>query len=266
MKKIFLPFLLLAMIFSGCRKIIDVDIDNATSQVVIEGKIVNQLADQTIKLSKSVALNEPSVYPKISGATVTVTDSRGNNYTFRETVSGTYVNRMTGVPGVTYHLKVLAEGQTYEASSTMPNRVPLDSIGVVKNSFFGEESLTAAAYLKDPAGETNYYHFTVFVNSLFIKRIYVNNDRLTNGNNLRVQFYYNTDDDGVEDLKSGDRVNVEMNCIDANIFDYWYSLSQQSGNGPNQGTTPSNPPSNLSNNALGYFSAQTTQRRVITVP
>ena len=47
--------------------------------------------------------------------------------------------------------------------------------------------------------------------------------------------------------------------------EYWFSLMQQQGNGPGGGTTPSNPPSNFDNNALGYFSAHTTQVKQIIV-
>ncbi|RYD74892.1 MAG: DUF4249 family protein [Sphingobacteriales bacterium] len=117
----------------------------------------------------------------------------------------------------------------------------------------------------DPANETNFYHFNLYVNNVFSKRVYVNNDRLTNGNKLRIQLYYESNDDDDDGLKTGDAVIVEMKGIDSNIFDYWYTLSQQSGRGPNQGTTPANPPSNISNGALGYFSAHTYQRQSITV-
>jgi len=57
-----------------------------------------------------------------------------------------------------------------------------------------------------------------------------------------------------------------MQCVDKKVFTYWYSLSQQGGNGFANSATPSNPTSNISNGALGYFSAHTVQHASVTVP
>ncbi|MFW0715785.1 DUF4249 domain-containing protein [Pedobacter sp. N23S346] len=264
MKRLFIYLLIATAGLTSCTKIIEIDTKNAEPQVVIEGKIVDRLVEQQILITKTVGYDEVGIYPKITGATVKVTDSRGNNYAFTEKSPGIYVNRMRGVYGVTYTMDVTAEGKNYQASSKMPNPVKLDSIGVVSNSFFGEERKTAAAFFVDPANQTNAYHFNLYVNGVFADRIFVENDRLTNGNNLRVQLFYeaNDNDDG---LKSGDTFSIEMEGIDSNIFNYWFALSQQDGRGPNQGTTPSNPTSNISNGALGYFSANTFQRMNATV-
>ncbi|UKT62956.1 DUF4249 domain-containing protein [Pedobacter mucosus] len=266
MKKPLIYLFLLSFCFSSCKKIISVDTDNAPPQLVIEGKITDKLIDQQIKITKTVNYSDVNVFPKVSNATVKVTDSRGNNYVFAETSPGIYTNRMRGIAGVTYTLSVLAEGNNYSASSKMPNNVPLDSIGVINNSFFGNVRKTAAAYLVDPINETNFYHFNLYVNDILSQRFYVSNDRLTNGNQLRIQLFFKANNDNDSDeLNTDDKIKVEMECIDSNIFDYWYALNEQSGRGPNQGTTPANPTSNISNNALGYFSAHTFQVLNVTV-
>jgi len=265
MKKLTLVITVLSIAFTSCKKIIEVDSNNAEPKIVIEGKINDQLIEQQILISKTVGYDEKGIYPKISGATVTVSDSFGFSYSFTEKQPGIYTRRMRGIVGATYNLSVSVEGKTFTASSKMPSLVKLDSIGVVSNSFFGNERKTAAAYLVDPANESNFYHFNLYVNNLFSRRIYVNNDRLTNGNKLRIQLFYEANDDDDEGLKSGDKITVEAEGIDSKIFDYWYALSQQSGRGPNQGTTPANPPSNISNDALGYFSANTYQKLSLDV-
>jgi len=252
------------VVFTSCKKIIDVKTDTASSVLVIEGSITDDLVNQQIKLTKSVALSSENVFPTVSGATVKVSDDFGNNYLFTETKPGYYINKMKGISGRKYTLTVNAEGKNYTASSTMPNKVKLDSLSIVNNSVFGSNRKTVAVHFKDPANEKNYYRFFMYINKRQVKNIYVNNDRLTNGNAIRIQLYYNSTDN-IEELKKGDVVDVEMLDIDSNVFDYWYSLSQQSDRGPNQGTTPSNPPSNLSNGALGYFSAQVYQTATITV-
>jgi hypothetical protein len=51
-----------------------------------------------------------------------------------------------------------------------------------------------------------------------------------------------------------------MRCIDKNVFEYFKQLS---GLDPTNGqpTAPTNPVSNISGGALGYFSAHTTQKK-----
>lgn len=262
--KNFILYIFFCLVFTSCRKIIDVNTNNAEPQLVIEGNISNRFAAQQIKISKSVGYDQLSNYPSVSGARVVVTDNRGNTYNFTESQPGLYVFGMRGTTGVTYTMQVNVEGKSYTAVSKMPAYVPMDSIGVVKNTFFGNENLNIAAFVSDPVNTENFYRFNLYVNDVLSDRIYVNNDRLTNGNKLRLQLYYEGAND--EDLKKGDKVAVDMECIDGNIFNYWYALSQQTGRGPNQGTTPSNPTSNISNGALGYFSAHTYQRLNITVP
>ncbi|WP_421938314.1 DUF4249 domain-containing protein [Pedobacter sp.] len=265
MKRLILYFALLLLSLGGCKKIIDIDTKDAPPQIVIEGKIIDSLIDQQIKISKTVGYSELSIYPKVSGAVVTVTDNKGNKFEFKETAPGIYTNRMKGVPGTTYSMSVTAEGSVYTANSMMPKKVLMDSIGVINNYFFGSNRKTTAAYLTDPKNEPNQYRFYLYRNGVLSKSIYANNDRLTDGNDLRVQLFFFTDEERDEELNTGDQLVVELECVDAQVFDYWFSLAEQVGRGPNQGTTPANPPSNISNNALGYFSANTYQKLGATV-
>lgn len=258
--------ILLSLVVFGlasCKKIVQIDTQSAPPQIVIEGKINNRDQNQTIIISKTIAYDSVGNYPTLSGANVTVTDSRGNMYTFLEIAPGIYMHRMQGVSGRTYKLSVKLNGQTYTATSTMPKPVMLDSIGVITNNFFNKERINPIIYFTDPKDETNYYHFNLFVNNKISKRTYATNDRLTNGNVNQIQFFY--DDNDNETLKTGDKITVEMECTDKAIYEYWYALVQQAGNGPNQGATPANPTSNISNNALGYFSANTYQDVTVTI-
>ena len=60
-------------------------------------------------------------------------------------------------------------------------------------------------------------------------------------------------------MNIGDTIHVEMQCIDQNIYTYYIAVIQISGDdGSGAGITPANPPSNISNGALGYFSAHTS--------
>ena len=56
-----------------------------------------------------------------------------------------------------------------------------------------------------------------------------------------------------------------MQCIDDKVYLFYAALLQLSGGGPGGGVTPANPPSNISNGALGYFSAHTVRTRNIVI-
>lgn len=257
-------YILAVLALAGCKKIVQVDTSTAPPQIVIEGKITDKFADQIIVISKSIPYDAIGKYPKISGATVSMIDNLGNVFVFAEGAMGSYTKKMQGIYGRTYTLSVSLNNQTYNAKSTMPNLVKLDSIGVITNSFFGRDQVNPVIYFTDPKEETNFYHFNFFVNNLISKRTYVSSDRLTNGNVTQVQFFYDNGD-VAKDLFSGDKVKIQMECVEKPIYNYWYSLAQQKGSGPNQGATPANPTSNLSNGALGYFSANTFQEITVTL-
>ncbi|WP_069660128.1 DUF4249 domain-containing protein [Arcticibacter eurypsychrophilus] len=258
-------FLAATISLSSCEKVIDVKLDSSANQVVIEGNITDQQGPQTIKISQSVPYTDSNVYPAVTGAVVTVTDDAGGSWLFSEAQPGNYsLASFRGVPGRTYTLHVNANNVTYTAMSTMPKSVALDSLSVDVISFGGNENKQVQVHFKDPGNQINQYLYFMKINGVQAKSIFVENDRFTNGNDISsVLFYFSENDD--EDLKSGDQVEVEMQSIDKSIFTYWFTLSQQTQNGPGGGVTPGNPPSNINNNALGYFSAHTTERKTLTI-
>ena len=261
----------LAVAFAGisCQKVIDIDVNTSPSQLVIEGNITNIRGPQTIKISRSVDYTSTNVYPAVSGATVTVRDNLGNAWKFNEsTTAGTYrSSSMNGSTGRTYTLNVNVDNNTYTAASVMPANVRADSITLTDITFGGTTRKMVAVHYTDPKNVANQYRYILRINSKPTNRIYVFDDRLKDGNQSKDELYPgNDDDDKSNQLKSGDVAEVEIQNIDKNIFNYWFTLRQQSRGGPGGGTTPGNPPSNISNNALGYFSAHTYQAISITVP
>ncbi|MEO6149760.1 MAG: DUF4249 domain-containing protein [Mucilaginibacter sp.] len=253
------------LLFASCEKVIDVDIKESPNQLVIEGNITDVEGIQTIKLSQSVPYTQNNTYPPVTGADVVVSDNEGNSFNFTESQPGLYTfGPLEGVAGRTYTMNVKVSDKTYTASSTMPAHVPLDSLSITKISFGNNELKTVSVHFTDPAGVANQYRYIMKVNNKLTKRVYANNDRLQDGNQVKEQLFYGSDEDN-EELDSGDKVEVEMQGIDNAVFKYWFTLSQQSQNGPGGGVTPGNPPSNVSNGALGYFSAHTTQTESLTV-
>ncbi len=258
---------ILAVLFTmlagiSCQQVIDVQIDNVDQQIVIEANLTDQKGTQTVKISNSIPYNNTNVFPAVSGATVTMSNSVGTIYKFTETSPGTYtVTNLKGSYGDVYTCDVKINNQSYHARSTMPIPVGLDSLGVIGQTFGSKIVKTVTVTYHDPGGISNQYRFLVYVNGVQVKRIFTDNDKLTDGRIVTSGLYQRD-----IDLKTGDKVDVEMQDIDPYVYNYWYNLSSQDGNTPIDSSTPSNPPSNFNNNALGYFSAHTVIRKSIVVP
>lgn len=260
-------FLIIAGVLSSCEKVIDVQMPSGPSKYVIEGVITNEAGSLKVLVSQTNKLSDSSYFRGVSGADVQV-ESNGAVTKLNEQSAGIYLNNsLSGAPGSTYHLTVNIRGQIFSAASTMPNPVALDSIYISKDPLGGMFMDTAkkvvSVKFKDPQEARNYYRFVQYVNMRKEKSIFVLNDEFTNGK--VVNGFLGLGDDTKEagtEIKRGDDILVEMQCIDAPVFDYWYSSTKARGSG----AEPSNPVSNIRGGALGYFSAHTVQRKTLHVP
>jgi hypothetical protein len=249
------PFILLFALFS-CTKVVDINLNSANPNIVIEGIVSDVPGQYQVQLTQTVNFSDPNIFPPVTGATVKITDSTlGLTDSLKEVLPGTYVTQklLQGLTGHTYQLYVLSNGQTYTASSTMPQKVNLDSVTFYTTNIFGTKSTSAVANFQDPAGVANYYTFTEYVNGQAIDQTFNFSDRLSDGKYIKRQLFNDS-----SYINPGDQVSIEMHCVDNQVWQYFNTLGQAKGNN-SQAITPANPLSNISNNALGYFSAQTVQ-------
>lgn len=261
MKKYFLIISLITL-FASCEKVIELDLENAESKLVVEAVITDQPGPHYVKLTKSVNFNEPSVYPEVENAWVVITDNTGIVDTLQYTGNGIYqTSKIEGVVGRMYDLKIIVDNRTYSSISVMPAKVNLDT-NVVIDFQFGPSKLKyiIPVYL-DPNELGNKYRFLLTVNGVRDRGILLFNDNVNNGQ-------YNGQPLRSNDIsiKSGDVVQVEMQTVNEEIYNYYYTLNQISARGGGGGSTPANPPSNISGGALGNFSVVTTQTKTITIP
>ena len=96
-------------------------------------------------------------------------------------------------------------------------------------------------------------------NSVRQKNIFLITDRLQDGGEITSTLFADTDT-----LLTGDSVSVQLQCIDENVYNYFRTLAQVLNNST-LSTSPANPPSNLSNGALGYFSAYAVRTKFIII-
>lgn len=250
---------LLSVAFSSCEKVISLPLKDGGSAIVIEGGMTDQLENQLVRISNTSSFSQSNTFKGIKGAKVMITSSQGQMINFPETADGIYrSSRVRGIPGTTYKLEVAVGGKVYAATSVMPGAVRPDSITFKKLAIFGNSRVYPAIYYKDPARIQNQYRYIVRINSLFTVD-QVTEDRFNDGNSTSDLITFEG-----EGVQKGDKVEIEMQSIDRNVFKYYYAISQIRGNnGPP--VAPSNPDSNFGNGALGIFSAYTRANFTVTL-
>lgn len=245
------------LLFVACKKEIKMNLKEKDVKIVIEGGISNNGKPAEIMISKTTNFNNSNDFPRVSGADVTLSDNAGHSEKLTEESSGTYKgNSLVGVAGRTYYLKVVANDKNYTAISTMPQMVSMDTLFGKSETMMGIAFFNVYPIFKDPAGVKNYYRILEFKNEVRSPGSGVIDDVYFDGN-YNVQPLSNE----MDDLKEGDKIEIELQCIDANIHRYFTSMPNASMGS----TAPANPVSNIEGGALGYFSAHTTQKKSVIV-
>jgi hypothetical protein len=264
------------LLLSSCTKIIDIELNEGLQRIVIEGKITNQDTPVTIFVTRTTDYFNPDEPEKVSGATVSIKGPSGVYVTLPEVSPGVYqTSLLKGQTNQTYYLRVLDGEDVYEASSHMPMQVNLDSL-VYEPSYFGNPRDTTVGYLltswfTDPADRANYYNFKLKRTPVDTLRqqggppgasssaILLNdvnfNGRLGSFNLNRIGLYY-----------VGDTVQVDFISLDQPIYQYYDQLNEISGGGVLfSSSAPANPQSNISNGAMGYFSAEAVDTKIVII-
>jgi hypothetical protein len=261
--KNYLQIGLLALIFSACQEVIEVDLNTTDPQFVVEGTVTDQPGPYRVRITKTVNFDEPNNYPAVSGAAVVITDGALTD-TLAEVEPGIYETRFLtqGEPGRTYTLTVRVEGNIFTASSTMPAAVPFDDLTTDESTQPGGETvILMVPEFRDPVGFGNYYRFIQWNNGRRLPAIFVLDDRNSDGLRItRPLFAPNSD----IETAVGDTVTVEMQTVDRATYKYFFALDASSGNSPNA-SVPANPDNNFGGACLGYFSAHTVQQRSLIV-
>jgi hypothetical protein len=249
--------------FWSCQTVINVDLNSASPKLIIDASINDQPGPYTIMLSQTVNFTQNNVFPPVSGAQIVITDHAGTPDTLIEINPGTYqTTRLQGIPGRTYTLTVNSNNSNYSAICTMPQPVAIDTV-FTKNEL-GSKNKNISIRFKDPGGIANYYRVMETVTNIIPIHAdvllptlgTVTTDRLSDG----AEITYTAAFDQPE-LVPGDSVLVALECIDKNIFNY-FRTARQNGS---MSTTVSNPVTNLTNGALGYFSAYAVRYKKIVV-
>src|SRR5690349_20885331 len=126
----------LVVLLASCEETVKLDLDQTPAKVVIDGLITNQPGRQYIKITKSAPFYSSGKTPRVTTATVTVTDDLGIEYIFTHNPNnhpdsaGIYIPSapFAGEIGRTYTLHAEVEGVLYEGSDKMTSVIPMDSL------------------------------------------------------------------------------------------------------------------------------------------
>ncbi len=242
---------------ASCEKIVQLNLNNSISTIVIQGNIYDLQGPYYVKISKSVHFDESNDYPPVTGARVEITDNINQTEVLSEPTPGTYVtSKIRGVQGRTYTLSVKKDNDTYKSSSTMPYAVKIDSLYFAVSPFSGEKVTTIK--FNDPPYSVNFYRIVYYINTIQQKEFYILDDDLFQG--AMVRYGLQSRGSNIK-LVKGDNITIWLESVDKGVYEYFRTAGRENG----QSTSPANPVSNISNGALGYFNACSVRKISATV-
>jgi len=253
-----------SLAFPSCEKVIEIDLADSKSTIVIEAAITNNREPFTVLVSKTSPYFGASSSIQVSGAIVSVRSENGKPKYFKESSPGVYkLEKTLALANYWYIVDVQYEGVTYSARSYLNEMVPIADVSLTYFDGFGifDSGYKVNCFIRDPGGVENYYRMKIYVNGKSATddgEINLYSDKLFDGKLIGLVQHSAV-------FKETDAVIVEMQAIDKATYDYFSTLESISGIEMIQSASPANPISNFNNGALGYFSAYSADRKPIVV-
>lgn len=267
---------MVAITFSSCEDVIDLDLDNGKNQLVVDGFVNNDSSIQIIRLTSSAPYFSNVATPSENEATIRLKGPSNILYNFISDGDGNYqydpksLGAIDSI-GFEYKLEIDFKGRTYTSSSVL-NPVPLiDSMpyDFEPSGFGSEEGYYTQFYARDFAGRKDYYWIKPFKNGEPLYEdptfIILSEDATFGGDAgdglvFIVPFRaIITDQDNPFAL--GDTSSVELHSLNSDAYQFLDQVVNTSGNDGLFAVPPSNIRSNIfdaSGNAqdevLGLFS------------
>lgn len=275
------PFHLLALaallLLTACEDVIDVNIPQASPQLVVEGAVTDQPGPYTVTLTRTVPYFDARTQPPVPGAVLTLRDADGQTETLRERAPGVYATRtFRGRIGGRYRLTIKTEGEEYEAETEIRRTPPIDSIRAEFRPATGldEAGYYVLYYGPELPGVGDYYRFKLIRNGLLLNRpidLFVRSDELVDGRYIGA-FELNNNNGEEITFVPGDRITVEMNSLPRDYFFFLNEIVTQLNNTGLFAAPPANVRTNVRNvrgaaapPAVGYFAGYTVRRDSVIV-
>ena len=264
MKKTYI-YILLALFFTSCEKVIDIDLNDSEPRIVVDAQVLNYGpgfdGNAVVKLSWTSNFYETNTFRAIENAKVMVTDANGNKHQLSSQEPGIYRN--PSIPqaqmGDHYNLEITVDGKTIKSSSTIARQVKIDSLSYSIDAFGPKqnEGFMVNCHFTDPANEVNYYYMKLKINNIYSQGYFITRDDGLDGKPMTYTFFRNL-------ITVPSQVYVELYTLDEAAFEYFKVLAMMEQGG--MSTAPGNPPSNIEGDAIGLFKAGFVDVKSISIP
>ncbi|MBC8089461.1 MAG: DUF4249 domain-containing protein [Phycisphaerae bacterium] len=268
----------------ACERIVSIDLSEGPKRLVVEARLERVVGAgptvQRIRLTTTDAYFSNRTPPPAIGATVQIVDETNAPRQFTELPAepGVFVAQaFTPIAGIKYTLRVVWQGDRYEATERLLTVAPIDSLWFAKRmtDIGPDTGLRATISFRDPAATRNFYLWEQYVNgrrlltpdTTWYLRVTASDD-LLDGQRVRSAQPY-----GGIAVPSGAVVLVQQIAISEQAYRYYTAMSEQTvNNGSPFGVPPSNLRGNIANlthpekRALGYFMAGEVAEARKTVP
>lgn len=275
MKKTFLFISLALIALTSCEQVIDIDLNLAEPALVINGKVV-QDSLVSICIQETTSYFSPDSQRCIDSAIVVITEDNNAPDTLNNNGYGRYTSQsLRGKVGSTYLMKVIYDGQEYEASSFLPAAPIIYELGTLPLlSFFGEDStgessfppggrmdsvpnMLIGKFYDDPSAD-DYFLMQYWLNGENISTPYDPiSDASTENDTINIRV--------VSSFYLGDTIVVKAYSVDKKVFTYFDMLDDVLSGSIFSASTPYNPHTNISNGALGIFTAMNMSSDTVIV-
>ena len=249
----------LVLLSFSCRKIIDIELDEADKRTSIDAKLMRGTNDFKVKVSKSGNFFGENTISSITNASVLLDDGT-SSYTLTSLGNGYYeLPGYNALDNKAYNMKVSVDGTIYEANTTMPAAVELDTVSYLfePETPFGDEGYRLYVEIDDPAGTENRIE-AEFGGERFggVEDLTMLDDNFVNGNRIVFPLF------NMPPAQLGDTVTVFLFSLDKQAHDYFFAIDELLYG---DAATPANPKSNWNNNALGNFSALSSDTVTVVI-
>jgi hypothetical protein len=260
---------------TACTERIDIKLDNSFTRLVVEGEITTDTMTHEVKLSRTAPYFSTQPPSPVLGAQVVISDSL-NQFVLSENPNkpGYYDTDPTvfGIPGHTYSLHISnvdinqdGKMEEFTASSFLPPLKKPDSIKVDYLNRFYMNVWEILFFGQDPVQERNFYMFKIRRNGRLlsdtIRKVGISSDEYYNGLYIKGEPVAILRDTRLDErINSGDTITLETYGISEGYYYFIVDVYMESRGSDPFGGQPANISTNLSNNAVGYFTAMSVAR------
>jgi hypothetical protein len=290
-------WLIASLVFlTACEKKIDFELERSEPKLVVEATIENGeypvvILTRSLNFFSKISAQELA-NSFVHNAEVDISDGSsthrlkeyllplggGYSLSYYSVDSASIAAGFKGRLNTPYTLKILAEGETYNAQTRIPSLTKrVDSIWwkpVPTNDTAKKNDVVVMVRVTDPKGYGDYVRYWTKRNAeRFLPGFTsVYDDLVIDGTTYDLPvdpgIDRNAEDPFSDDraFKKGDTVTLKLSNIDRATYDFWRTMEYTYSSIGNPFSTPVKVLGNINNGALGYFGGYASQYRTIIIP